>query len=116
MPRASSRLPDHRRPGVLFVGVDDRGVPTKMPMLPGDLALSGFEDLLSTEWPNCLGNQNLYRAFRVLTAFWQVMQLGARQCGADVVLVDVGPSLGAINRSALIATDFLVVPLGADLF
>ena len=22
--------------------------------LPGDLALSGFEDLLSTEWPNCL--------------------------------------------------------------
>jgi hypothetical protein len=28
----------------------------------------------------------------------------------------VGPSLGAINRSALIATDYLVVPLGADLF
>ena len=38
-------------------------------VLPGDLALSGFEDLLSTEWPNCLGSQNLYRAFRVITAF-----------------------------------------------
>lgn len=93
-----------------------RRISGRLSLLPGDLALSGFEDLLSTEWPNCLGNQNLYRPFRVLTAFWQVMQLGARQCGADIVLVDVGPSLGAINRSALIATDFLVVPLGADLF
>lgn len=93
-----------------------RRISGRLSLLPGDLALSGFEDLLSTEWPNCLGNQNLYRPFRVLTAFWQVLQLGANQCGADIVLVDVGPSLGAINRSALIATDYLVVPLGADLF
>ena len=85
-------------------------------LLPGDLALSGFEDLLSTEWPNCLGSQNLYRAFRVIAAFWQVVQRGAATCGANIVLVDVGPSLGAINRSALIATDFVVVPLAADLF
>ena len=85
-------------------------------LLPGDLALSGFEDLLSTEWPNCLGSTNLYRAFRVITAFWQVVQKGAGQSGADIVLVDVGPSLGAINRSALIATDFVAVPLAADLF
>ena len=88
----------------------------RLHILPGDTALSGFEDLLSTEWPNCLGTQNLYRAFRVVTAFWQVMQASAEQCGAEMVLVDVGPSLGAINRSALIATDFVVVPLAADLF
>ena len=85
-------------------------------LLPGDLALSGFEDLLSAAWPNCLGNQNLYRPFRVITSLWQVMQQGARQCEADLVIVDVGPGLGAINRSALIAADFVVVPVGADLF
>lgn len=84
--------------------------------LAGDLALSGFEDLLSTEWPNCLGSQNLYRPFRVITSFWQVIQSGARRCGAEIVLVDVGPSLGAVNRSALIATDCVVVPLAADLY
>jgi len=84
-------------------------------LLPGDLALSGFEDQLSTEWPNSLGT-TLYRPFRVLTAFWQVMQLGARACGADHILVDVGPNLGAINRSVLIASDYVLVPLGADLF
>ena len=88
----------------------------RLHVLPGDLALSGFEDLLSTEWPNCLGTQNLYRSFRTTTAFWQVIQAGAAQCGAEIVLIDVGPSLGAINRSALIATDFVVVPLAADLF
>ena len=26
------------------------------------------------------------------------------------------PNLGAINRSALIATDYVAIPLGADLF
>ena len=85
-------------------------------LLPGDLALSGFEDLLSAEWPNCLESTNLHRPFRVITAFWQIVQDGAKRSGAKVVLVDVGPSLGAINRSALIASDFVVVPLGADLF
>ena len=93
-----------------------RTVADNLHLLPGDLALSGFEDLLSTEWPNCLGSHNPYRPFRVVSALWQVMQMGAYDCDAEIVLVDVGPSLGAINRSALIATDFVVVPLGADLF
>ncbi len=85
-------------------------------VLPGDLALSSFEDHVSAAWPNCLGSQDLFRPFRVTTAFWQVLQLGAAQCDAGIVLVDVGPSLGAINRAALIATDFIVVPLAADLY
>lgn len=84
-------------------------------LLPGDLALSGFESTLSEQWPNALGSEMLYRPFRILTAFWSVMQAGADECGADVILVDVGPNLGAINRSVLISTDKVVVPLGADL-
>jgi hypothetical protein len=53
---------------------------------------------------------------RILTAFWQVMQMAAEDTQAEIVLVDVGPNLGAINRSVLLATDYVVVPLGADLF
>ena len=90
-------------------------VSDRLHLLPGDLALSDFEDLLSREWPDCLGSAP-YRAFRAITSFWQVIQMGIEGSRAEVVLVDVGPSLGAINRSALIATDFVVVPLGADLF
>ncbi|MCI5141577.1 MAG: ParA family protein, partial [Candidatus Electrothrix sp. ATG1] len=35
---------------------------------------------------------------------------------ADIILLDIGPNLGAINRSVLIATDYAVIPLNADLF
>ena len=93
-----------------------QSISTELALLPGDLALSGFEENLSSEWPSSLGSGNLHRPFRVLTALWQVLQMGAVSSGAEIVLVDVGPSLGAINRSALIATDFIVVPLAADLF
>ena len=85
-------------------------------LIPGDLALAGFEDTLSSEWPNALGSSNLYRPFRILTAFSTVMQNGAEQMNASIILADVGPNLGAINRSALIATNYIIVPLGADLF
>ena len=85
-------------------------------LIPGDLALSSFEDSLSSEWPDALGETNLYRPFRILTAFWQIMQMGAEDMEATIILVDVGPNLGALNRSALIATDHVIAPLGADLF
>ena len=85
-------------------------------LIPGDLALAGFEDTLSAEWPNALGSGELYRSFRILTSFSTVMQRGAMQMNASVILADVGPNLGAINRSALIATDHIIVPLGTDLF
>ena len=88
----------------------------RLSLIPGDLSLAGFEDNLSTEWPNALGSTGLYRPFRLLTAFSTVMQDGAGQMGASIIVADVGPNLGAINRSALIATDHVIVPLGADLF
>ena len=85
-------------------------------LIPGDLALSGFEDELSAQWPASMGDANLVRPFKVLTAFWQVMQAAAKAHDADVILTDVGPNLGAINRSAIIASDSVLIPLGADLF
>lgn len=92
-------------------------------LVPGDLALAGFEDQLSGAWTAAMGStqDNLFRPFRLLTSFWQVAQLAAQQMavqgqGADLILADVGPNLGAINRSALIGSDHVVIPLAADLF
>ena len=93
-----------------------KNVARNLHVVPGDVSLAGFEELLSTMWPESMGDNNLYRPFRVLTAFWQVAQLAAARVQADIILVDVGPNLGAINRSALIASDFVAIPLGADLF
>ena len=85
-------------------------------LVPGDLGLAGFEDHLSQEWPNSMGSGTLYRPFRILTAFWQIAQRAAHAHAADLILADVGPNLGAINRSVLIASNHVVIPLAADLF
>ena len=85
----------------------------KLSLIPGDLGLSRFEDKLSAAWPNCqLSDES---AFRIMTAFHRLVQHGADQ-GAELVLIDVGPNLGAINRSALIASDQVCLPLAPDLF
>ncbi len=93
-----------------------QNIATDLYLLPGDVDLSGYEDALSAEWPNSMGDNNLYRPMRILSSFWQVMQMSASKVQADVILVDIGPNLGAINRSVLLASDYVVIPLGADLF
>ncbi len=87
-------------------------------LICGDLGLSSFEDQLSEKWAKANDdNQDTYgSAFDVLTAFWRCAQAAATQCQADIIIFDIGPNLGAINRSVLIGTDHVIVPLGADLF
>jgi chromosome partitioning protein len=92
-----------------LIALDD-----KLALLPGDLALSQFEDELSSQWPDCLDGKE--RAFRVISAFHRLIADGIRRCRADLALVDVGPNLGAINRAALVAATHVVVPLAPDLF
>lgn len=86
----------------------------RLVLLPGDLTLSSFEDQLSEVWPKCLDGDE--RAFRVTSAFWRIIQSAAESRRAQIVLVDLGPNLGAINRAALISCDCIVVPLSPDLF
>ncbi|NCD35076.1 MAG: ParA family protein [Spartobacteria bacterium] len=93
-----------------------QNIATDLYLLPGDVNLSGYEDALSAEWPNSMGDNNLYRPMRILSSFWQVMQMAAQKVQADIILVDIGPNLGAINRSVLVSTDYVTIPLGADLF
>lgn len=83
-------------------------------VVPGDLGLSRFEDHLSSMWPR--GYEGDEAALRTTTAFHRIVQGAAAETSARVVFVDVGPNLGAINRSALLAADHILVPLAADLF
>ena len=86
----------------------------KLGLIVGDMELSTFEDQLSEVWPKCLDRDE--RSFRVISAFWRILQRAAERHQADVILIDLGPNLGAINRTALIASDYVVIPLGPDLF
>jgi chromosome partitioning protein len=104
----------------LVRGVGDIALPMtvdiadNLTLVAGDLLLSAFEDELSAQWPSALsGNE---RAFRVLSAFWRVMQGAAANGAAELILLDLGPNLGSINRAALVASDYVVIPLSPDLF
>jgi len=86
----------------------------KVSLLVGDLALAVSEDELNSQWPRSMDGDK--RAFRVLSSFWRVIEHSARDSESGLVLIDVGPNLGAINRAALIAAEHVVIPLGPDLY
>ena len=83
-------------------------------LLVGDISLSQYEDDLSQTWPKCMDKDE--RSFRVTTAFSRLIAQAGETFKADLALVDVGPNFGAINRSALIACDYTILPLSPDLF
>jgi chromosome partitioning protein len=89
-------------------------VSSDISLILGDLDLSSFEDDLSWSWPSCLDRNE--RSFRVTTAFARIIGQANAMRPADIGLVDVGPNLGAINRAALIAADYVVIPAAPDLF
>jgi chromosome partitioning protein len=104
----------------VIVGTGNIGVPHLEPisdnlaLLVGDLEMTSAEDELNAQWPKA--NDRTERAFRVLSAPWRVLRASADARRADVVLIDVGPSLGAINRAALISAQHVVIPLAPDLY
>lgn len=104
------RLGDIRAPHVEAAG--------GIGLIAGDLALARFEDRLASAWAQCLDDNaaNARDGFRVMSAFYRVIRAAADARAADLALIDVGPQLGSLNRAALVAADFVVVPLAADLF
>lgn len=83
-------------------------------LLIGDLRLSRFEDKLSDSWPKCMNRDE--SAFRSMSSFYRIIEKAAEKSDTDIVLIDLGPNLGAINRAALLAADYVVFPLSPDLF
>jgi len=67
-------------------------------------------DELSTAWHHCLTHPDQH-ALRVFTALSQILQWAAADIQPDLLLVDLGPGLGALNRSGLFATDYIAIPL-----
>jgi cellulose biosynthesis protein BcsQ len=125
--RLESLWPVSEHPGTIFGalrpiirGIGDVLTPHIEPIAPrlglvvGDLALSTFEDKLSDAWPRCHNRDE--SAFRTMSAFYRAVRQAAAKFEATWVLVDIGPNLGAINRAALIASEYVVIPLGPDLF
>lgn len=81
-------------------------------LVPGDPQFSLFEDQLSLAWNETTSGKA--GGFRVSN--WLRFYLRELSHQYDIAFVDVSPSLGAINRSVLLASDSFITPLGADAF
>jgi cellulose biosynthesis protein BcsQ len=90
------------------------GINENISLLIGNLALSSFEDKLSDAWSKCLAGDMF--AFKVTSVFKTLFIDAENRTAADFILIDVGPNLGAMNRSVLISTDNVIIPVAPDLF
>lgn len=80
-------------------------------VLPGDPRLALTEDLLAKDWSSASAGEA--RGMRTTLLFAELMK---RCDDYDLVLFDVGPSLGSINRAVLLASDYFIAPMSIDIF
>lgn len=77
----------------------------------GDPRLALKEDLLAQDWRDARSGGT--RGLRTTFVFSDLIQ---KAKAYDFVFFDMGPSLGAINRSILLAANYFVVPMSIDIF
>lgn len=83
-------------------------------IVPGDLRLSDFEDRLGDTWNGARGGDEA--SLRVQSAIHRYIKSCIDEVDADIVLIDMGPNLGALNRSTLACSDYFMTPVAPDLF
>lgn len=81
-------------------------------LLPGHPRLSIIEDQLSKSWSD-LGSGDLGGLRRTN---WCSQLCESLDTKYDIIFLDLGPSLGSLNRTCLLASDYFVTPMGADIF
>ena len=82
-------------------------------LVPGDIDLNIYEDRLGETWASA-GVQAA--SIRLQIAIYRYIEFAAKKCDAQVVLIDLGPNLGALNRAVLGGCDYFITPLSPDLF
>ena len=83
-------------------------------LVPGDIKLSAFEDTLSQAWTEVLAGQE--KGFRVTFAIYRYFSYIAKNLDIDLILLDLGPNFGPLNRSVLLSSTHYIIPLIPDLF
>jgi len=80
-------------------------------LVPGNPKFAACEDFLASEWKDVKSVD--LRGIKSTMLFIQFMTLCRKY---DYVFFDMGPSLGAINRSILLACDYFITPMSSDVF
>ncbi|MGQ4583325.1 AAA family ATPase [Lysobacter sp. F60174L2] len=82
-------------------------------LVPGDPKFALAEDFLAKDWFDATNGQE--RGLKT-TFFLRALIAWAQKRKYDYVFFDIGPSLGAINRTVLLTCDYFVLPMSSDIF
>jgi cellulose biosynthesis protein BcsQ len=80
----------------------------------GDVLLSRYEEELPAAWTESFARK--VRGYNVMSALSRFAQRQASKVNADIILYDVGPNVGALNRTILLSSDFFATPVHTDLY
>ncbi|WP_200863326.1 ParA family protein [Dickeya dianthicola] len=80
-------------------------------LIVGSPKLSIREDLLATDWAATRNGE--HRGFQTTYVFKELI---SRLNHYDIIMIDMGPSLGALNRSVILGVDAFLMPLSVDIF
>lgn len=80
-------------------------------LIPGNPQFAVSEDFLASEWKDVKSVD--LRGIKSTMLFIHFLTLCRDY---DYVFFDMGPSLGAINRSILLACDYFITPMSSDVF
>jgi cellulose biosynthesis protein BcsQ len=81
---------------------------------PGDVLLADYEEELPAAWTGSFARK--IRDYDVMCALSRASRALAEKYQADVVIYDVGPNVGPLNRTILLDADYFATPVAADLF
>lgn len=80
----------------------------------GDVLLSRYEEELPAAWTESFARK--VRGYNVMSVLSRVAMSLADEVDADIILYDVGPNVGALNRAVLLSSDFFATPVHTDLY
>jgi cellulose biosynthesis protein BcsQ len=81
---------------------------------PGDVLLADYEEELPAAWTGSFARRE--RDYNIMCALSRAARAMGTSYSVDIVIFDMGPNVGPLNRTVLLDSDFFITPVAADLF
>ncbi|WP_431702162.1 ParA family protein [Pseudomonas sp. BR20] len=94
--------------------VDAYKIKNGLYLCPGDVLLADYEEELPAAWTGSFARKG--RDYDVMCALSAAAREMGQRYEVDLVIYDIGPNVGPLNRAILLDSDFFCTPVAADLF
>ncbi len=94
--------------------IDPVKITDNVHLLVGDVLLAQYEEELPAAWTESFARKT--RGYAVMCAISKIARSIAETLGAKIIMYDVGPNVGPLNRALLLDSDFFVTPVHTDLY